>query len=164
MLAYRAWDTGKMASDITVALITSGFTLGGAVVGASGALLGILVAPWVGWSVDKRRRRQDARAALISQWRVEIRQLRNAENNHLAHNEENKNNGLPEVPDPPESDPMQHEWFRRLRPELTIWAANRVNNLREKPVRDRKGQIPDVLEQQVFRIESKKWKLTESPL
>ena len=39
-------------------------------------LVGSLVAPWVDWDVEKRRRRQEARIALIAQWRNEIRQLR----------------------------------------------------------------------------------------
>jgi ribosome recycling factor len=78
-----------MASDITGALITGGFALGGVALGAAAAI----ATPWVGWTVEKRRRRQDRRAALIQQWRVDIRQLRNAEKNHLAQNEENKKLG-----------------------------------------------------------------------
>ncbi|HSS24472.1 MAG TPA: hypothetical protein VLL82_08715, partial [Mycobacterium sp.] len=75
-----------VVSEIAVALISGGSALGGAIVGSSGAIAGSLVAQ----RAEKRRRRQESRAALIAQWRNDVRQLRNAEINHLARNEENK--------------------------------------------------------------------------
>jgi hypothetical protein len=69
-----------VASEIAVALISGGSASGGAIVGSSGAIVGSLVAQ----RAEKRRRRQESRAALIAQWRNDIRQLRNAEINHLA--------------------------------------------------------------------------------
>jgi hypothetical protein len=150
-----------MASEIAVALISSGSALGGAIVGSSGAIVGSLVAQ----RAEKRRRRQESRAGLIAQWRNDIRQLRNAEINHLARNEENKKQGQPEEPDPPEVDPWQHyEPLRRLRHELPHHAVSRVDELRRSRVQDRRGQIPDLLEQEVLHIETKKWKLPESPV
>jgi hypothetical protein len=73
-----------MVSEIAVALISGGSALGGAIVGSSGAIVGSLVVQ----RAENRRRRQESRAALIAQWRNDIRQLRNAEINHLARNEE----------------------------------------------------------------------------
>ena len=91
--------------------------------------------------------------------------MRNAEINHLARNEENKKQGQPEEPDPPEVDPWQHyEPLRRLRHELPRHAVSRVDELRQLHVEDRSGQIPDLLEQEVLHIETKKWKLPESPV
>jgi hypothetical protein len=150
-----------VVSEIAIALISGGSALGGAIVGASGAIAGSLIAQ----RAEKRRRRQESRAALIAQWRNDIRQLRNAENNHLARNEENKKQGRPEEPDPPEVDPWQHyEPLRRLRHELPRHAVSRVDELRGLRVRERTGQIPDLLEQEVLHIETKKWKLPESPV
>jgi predicted acylesterase/phospholipase RssA len=83
-----------MVSEIAVALISGGSALGGAIVGSSGAIVGSLVAQ----RAEKRRRRQESRAALIAQWRNDIRQLRNAEINHLARNEENKKQAKPRSP------------------------------------------------------------------
>jgi hypothetical protein len=90
--------------------------------------------------------------------------LRTAEEQSVSRDEERRKLGEPEE-DLPEADPMhqRHEWFSRLRPELSSWAASRVDNLRQLPVRDRKGQIPDLLWQQVLHIE-KKWGLPESPV
>jgi hypothetical protein len=150
-----------VTSEIAVALISGGSALGGAIVGSSGAILGSLVAQ----RAEKRRRRQESRTALIAQWRNDIRQLRNAEINHLAHNEENKKQGQPEEPDPPEVDPWQdYEPLRRLRHELPHRAVSRVDELRGLRVQDRRGEIPDLLEQEVLHIETKKWKLPESPV
>jgi hypothetical protein len=39
-----------------------------------------------------------------------------------------------------------------------------VDELRRSRVQDRRGQIPDLLEQEVLHIETKKWKLPESPV
>ena len=116
-----------------------------------------LLAPWAGWAVEKRRRREDRRVVLITNWRNDIRQLRLAETHHLALNAENRNNHLPEVP--PEADPTQHEWFRTLELELSDDAARRVDELRHLPIHERKGQIPDVPEEEVRRIERVDWKL-----
>ena len=69
-----------MVSEIAVALISGGSALGGAIVGSSGAI----IASQVAQRAEKRRRRQESRAALIAQWRNDIRQLRNAESNQLA--------------------------------------------------------------------------------
>jgi len=150
-----------MVSEIAVALISGGSALGGAIVGSSGAI----IASQVAQRAEKRRRRQESRAALIAQWRNDIRQLRNAESNQLARNEENKNQGQPEEPDPPEVDPWQHyEPLRRLRHELPHHAVGRVDELRRMPIQDRIGQIPDLLEEEVLHIERKKWKLPESPV
>jgi hypothetical protein len=141
-----------VVSEIAVALISGGSALGGAIVGSSGAIIGALVAQ----RAEKRRRTQNSRAALIAQWRNDIRHLRNAEINHLARNEENKKQGQPEEPDPPEVDPWQHyEPLRRLRHELPQ---------RRLSIQDRRGQIPDLLEEEVLHIERKKWKLPESPV
>jgi hypothetical protein len=159
----RNCDTGEVASGITVALITGGFVLGGTFLGALGAIIGSLLTPWVNWGVEKRRRRHDNRAQLIQQWRVEIRQLRNAENNHQAHNEELKKRGEPEEIDPPEVDPENSGVLRRLKDELPSWALTRLSEKRASPVKERKGQIPDLLEAEVLRIE-RKWGLPESPL
>jgi hypothetical protein len=137
-----------MASEITVALVSGGLVL------ATG-----LLTSRANWGFEKRRRREDRRLARIEQWRVEIRQLRHAETNHPAHNAEKKNNHLPEVPDPPEADSMQHEWFRTLKLDLSEDALNRVEELRQLRIHDRKGQIPDVLEQEVLRIERSEWEL-----
>ena len=91
--------------------------------------------------------------------------MRNAEINHLARNEENKKQGQPEEPDPPEVDPWQdYEPLRRLRHELPHHSVGRVDELRGLRVQDRRGQIPDLLEQEVLHIETKKWKLPESPV
>jgi hypothetical protein len=39
-----------------------------------------------------------------------------------------------------------------------------VDELRGLRVQERTGQIPDLLEQEVLHIETKKWKLPESPV
>jgi len=137
-----------MVSEIAVALISGGSALGGAIVGSSGAI----IASQVAQRAEKRRRRDN-------------RQLRKAESNQLARNEENKKQGQPEEPDPPEVDPWQHyEPLRRLRHELPHHAVGRVDELRRMPIQDRIGQIPDLLEEEVLHIERKKWKLPESPV
>jgi hypothetical protein len=145
-----------MAYEVPVALISGG-------VGLATGVIGSLFGPWSNWGVEKRRRRQDGRAALIAQWRAGIRELRNAEDNHLARNQENRRNQLSQEPDPPEADPTRHEWFRRLGLELSDDAAERVDELRLLPIRDRKGQIPGVLEGAVLEIE-RKWKLPPGPV
>jgi hypothetical protein len=137
-----------VASEIVVNLIS----------GAGGLAAGLL-APWARWAVEKRRRREDRRVVLITNWRNDIRQLRLAETHHLALNAENRNNHLPEVPEPPEADPTQHEWFRTLELELSDDAARRVDELRHLPIHERKGQKPDVPEEEVRRIERVDWKL-----
>jgi hypothetical protein len=155
------WDTGKVASGIMVALIA----LAGTVLGALGAILGSVMTPWVNWGIEKRRRTQDARVELITQWRGTIRELRNAEKGHLAQNAEHQNRGEPELPDPPEVGPMFYEPLRRLRVvlERSSFAITSLDNLSASSVRDRQGQVPDFLEDQVLRIE-RKWGLPDSPV
>ena len=111
-----------MGYEIPVALITGG----------SGYVAG-LVTPWAKWKIEKLRFERDSRVGLIKQWRVENRQLRLAETQSLARDEENKEQGLPEQPDLVQTDPTHHEWFRRLRDELSEWAASRVEQLRVLP-------------------------------
>ncbi|WP_156622733.1 hypothetical protein [Mycobacterium sp. 852014-50255_SCH5639931] len=125
-----------------------------------------MTTPLVEWRVEKRRVRQDARSRLIQQWRAEIRQLRLAETHRLARIKEHADRGLPPPAESelPVIDPMQYEWFRRLRIELPSWAVSRVDNLRQQPPEARVGQIPNFLEERVFRIESEEWGLPESPV
>jgi hypothetical protein len=59
----------------------------------------------------------------------------------------------------PEANPMWHEWFRDLQEELSDDAQERIEQLREKPVEDRPGEIPLLLEEEVRRIERSQWKL-----
>jgi serine/threonine-protein kinase len=59
---------------------------------------------------------------------------------------------------------QHYEPLRRLRHELPHHAVSRVDELRRSRVQDRRGQIPDLLEQEVLHIETKKWKLPESPV
>jgi hypothetical protein len=148
-----------MASEVAVVLISGGLALGGVIVGSLGTIVGSLLTQ----RAEERRRKRDSRAALIAQWRNGIRQLRNAETGSLARNQENKKKGQPEEPDPPEADPMHYDPLRRLRQELSRHAGSRVDELSLLSVQDRKGQIPDLLEQEVLRIE-KKWRLPESPV
>jgi hypothetical protein len=148
-----------MASDIAVALISGGFTLGGVVLGSLGSIGGSVVAS----RAEDRRRQQDSRAGLVAQWRVDIRQLRRAESDHLRRNEENREKGQPEEPDPPEVTLKHYPSLERLQRELSSWAVSRVDNLLEFSLQDRKGQIPDLLDQQVLQIE-KKWRLPEGPI
>ena len=141
-----------MAYEVPAALIGggAGFLTGG---------ISALVAPWAKWGVDKRQRREDRRVALIAGWRAAIDELRLAETHTVALNAENREKGLPEVSDPPEADPVEHEWFRTLQLELSYDATERVEQLRQKPVAERRGQIPVLLHEEVLRIERDKWGL-----
>jgi hypothetical protein len=67
--------------------------------------------------------------------------------------------GLRAHRDMPEANPMWHEWFRDLQEELSDDAQERIEQLREKPVEDRPGEIPLLLEEEVRRIERSQWKL-----
>jgi hypothetical protein len=140
--------------DVPTTLVSAGL-------GVVGGAISALVAPWAKWGVERRRRIEDRRVGLIEGWRAGIRQLRNAENNSLTRDAENAARQIPEEPDLPEADPRHpnHEWFRSLEPELSPEAVDRIEQLRQLPIRERTGQIPDLLEEQVMVIERTKWKL-----
>jgi hypothetical protein len=141
-----------MASEVAVAVISGG-------TGVVGLAIGSVVTRWANWGFEKSRRKEDRRVARIESWRVEIRQLRNAENSCVARNEERRAKQEPELGDLPEADPMHHEWFRDLQLELAEDAVERVEELRQKPVKDRLGEVPNLLEEEVRRIERSEWKL-----
>ena len=52
-----------------------------ALVGLVGGVIGSLIAPWVQWAVEKRRRQVEYRRELIQSWRAEIEAFDHEANN-----------------------------------------------------------------------------------
>ena len=137
-----------MAYEVPVALISGGVGL------ATGAI-GSLFAPWGNWGVEKRRTRQERRAERIKEWRDGIGDLRYAEQESIP--------GRPEghvVFVTPAGNPnlTTQGWWITLKTELSRPALRQLPKLTSKPLVDREGKVPDLLEREVARIE-RDWNL-----
>ena len=132
-----------MAHEVPVALISGGVGL------ATGAI-GSLFAPWGNWGVEKRRTRQERRAERIKEWRDGIGDLRHAERESIP--------GRPEgrlVFVTPAGSPNlgTQGWWITLKTELSRPTLRQISRLTSKPLVEREGKVPDLLEREVARIE-----------
>jgi hypothetical protein len=62
-------------------------------------------------------------------------------------------------PDPDLIDVTTKTWFDSLKPELTDVAQKMVQQLGRQPLSQRKGLIPNLLADEISRIEREKWQL-----
>ena len=136
-----------MAHEVPVAVISGGVGL------ATGAI-GSLFAPWAKWGVEKRRNRQERRAERIKEWREGIGDLRYAEQESIP--------GRPEghllFADIGNPNLTSQGWWITLKTELSRPALRQLSRLTSKPLVDREGRVPDLLEREVARIE-RDWNL-----
>jgi hypothetical protein len=62
-------------------------------------------------------------------------------------------------PDPDLIDVTTKTWFDSLKPGLTDVAQKMVQQLGRQPLSQRKGLIPNLLADEISRIEREKWQL-----
>jgi hypothetical protein len=136
-----------VASEIVIALIGGGAGLATGVVGS-------LFAPWASWGVEKRRLQQERRVQRIAEWRVGVRRLREAEGLYLkAVRGEAQAYG-------PQPDVTNRNWWATLKPELQSHVARRIEELSNNTgVEQRFDDVPNLLRDEIVRIERDKWKL-----
>lgn len=142
------WDTDAVASDIAVALIGGG---AGLLTGAVTGTISSLIAPWANWGIEKKRRAQDLRQKRIEEWRRHLDDLDWAENYH----------GRVVNPgdDPISGDVRTKDWFITLRAEMAADALQQVEELSQRPMQTRRGEMSKLLGEEITRIEREKWEL-----
>jgi hypothetical protein len=141
------WDNRGVASEIVVALI-------GGVAGLTTGVVGSLFAPWANWGAEKRRRRQDRRVERIAEWPLGVRRLREAESDYLK----SVHGHAPAYGAQP--DATTRNWWATLRPELKDDVARHIEELSKNTgVQERSGQVPNLLRDEIVRLERDKWKL-----
>lgn len=157
----------SVATEIIVAAISAGVGL------ATGAL-GSLVAPWANWGVEKRRLCRASRVERIQEWRSGVAALRSAESEDGKPKQVPKRTPLtaslgdrtterPQyvtvVPDSDLVNVQTKRWFRQLQRELSMKTRRRIENLTAQPLQQRLGALPDLLDEEINRIERNNWKL-----
>jgi hypothetical protein len=158
-----ALDTGSVASEIAVALISG-------VVGLTTGAIGSLFAPWANWGVEKRRLRRAGRLERISEWRSGVAVLRRAELADGKPQQVAKRASLGDritervqyvsvEPDPDLANVQTKPWYGTLRRELSKKTVRQLAELSAQPVQQRLGAIPDRLDEEINRLERDNWKL-----
>jgi hypothetical protein len=142
------WNTGRVASDMAVAFIGGG---AGLLTGAVTGTISSLIAPWANWGIEKRRLARARRVERIKEWRDGVKNLDWEETNHgqQAYLSSEKISG----------DVRTKAWWATLRPEMSHDVCRQVEELSEKPIPTRYGQISKLIEHEITRIERRKWKL-----
>lgn len=136
-----------MASEIVVALI-------GGLAGLTTGVAGSLFAPWANWGAEKRRLQQERRVQRIAEWRLGVRRLREAEGEYL------KSVGGHAPAYGPQPDATIRNWWATLRVELAADVAQQIEELSKNTgVEERYGEVPNLLRDEIVRLERDKWKL-----
>lgn len=137
-----------MASDIAVAFIGGG---AGLLTGAVSGVISSLIAPWANWGIEKKRLTRERQVERIKEWRDGVEDLDFAEAHH------GQEGYLPS--DRISGDVRTKAWWVTLRPEMAPDVRHKIEDLSEKPIQQRHGQISKVIEHEISRIEREKWKL-----
>lgn len=167
LIPGRTGETSAVASEIAVALISGG-------VGLTTGIVGSLFAPWANWGIEKRRLQRASRVERIKEWREGVTALREAEKKDGKRVLYRQSPLLTEsltgpprgpqyidggVPDPDYVDVYTKPWFRTLKREMDPEELATVDRWSELPVAKRIGELPDVLDEEINRLERDEWKL-----
>ena len=146
---HLALETGAVASDIAIAFIGGG---AGLLTGAVTGTISSLVAPWANWGIEKKRRTRELQLQRVVGGRKHLEHL-----NSLSE----KYHGRALVPgeDPISADVRTKDWFITLRAEMSADALRRVEELSQRPVHTRRGEMATLLGEEISRIEREKWDL-----
>jgi hypothetical protein len=124
-----------------------------------GGLAGSTVAPWVGWSVEKRRIARDERKAMVQSWRDGIARLSEAETAALLMPDDlirSKDEDFLGVW-PDGADTRFATWFSTLRIHMSDEIGKRADELAYQSVLKRHGtKFPTLLLTEANRI-AKQW-------
>jgi hypothetical protein len=134
-----------VASDIAVAFIGGG---AGLLTGAVTGTLSSLIAPWANWGIEKKRLAREGRVERIKKWRDGVENLDWEERNHGQQ-------GYLST-DVISGDVRTKGWWITLRPEMAPDVRNKVEDLSEKPIPTRQGQVSKLIEHEITRIEREK--------
>ncbi|PLV48201.1 hypothetical protein X011_17590 [Mycobacterium tuberculosis variant microti OV254] len=63
------------------------------------------------------------------------------------------------VPSPDYVNVFTKPWFRTLKRELSPATLTQIDTLTERPLADRIGELPNMLDEEVNRLERDKWRL-----
>ena len=137
-----------MASDIAVAFVGGG---AGLLTGAVTGTISSLIAPWANWGIEKKRLARERRVERVKEWRDGVEDLDWAEAHH------GQEGYLPS--DRISGDLRTKSWWATLRPEMAPDVLRKVEDLSEKPIPTRHGQISKLIEHEITRIEREKWNL-----
>lgn len=135
---------------------------GAVVVGLGTGVVTSWTAPRANWGIEKKRLLRGARVERIKEWRDGVAELRAIEDANVV--EARAAGGISIVvdaghPDPPEAASGIKPWFVTLRPELSQAALDKFLVLQKKRIIERKGQIPNLLADEITRIEREQWEL-----
>ena len=146
-MGLSPWDNSRVASEILVALIGGG-------AGLTTGVVGSLFAPWASWGVEKRRLQQERRVQRIAEWRLGVRRLREAESLYV---QSLRGDGPAYGPQP---DVTTRNWWATLKPELRSDVARKIEDLSNNTgVEERFEGVPNLLRDEIVRLERDKWKL-----
>ncbi|WP_133160822.1 hypothetical protein [Mycobacterium ahvazicum] len=160
-----------MTSDVAVAFIGGG---AGLLTGAVTGTISSLIAPWANWGIEKRRLRRENRVQRIKEWRAGVTELREAEHRDGKRVRYRKPLSLGDsitgrpaheeyidagVPSPDYVDVSTKSWFHTLKRELSSAALRRIDTLTERPLAERIGELPNMLDEEINRLERDKWDL-----
>lgn len=133
-----------VASDIVVALIDGGAGL------ATGAI-GSLVAPWANWGIEKRRLNRQGRVERIRDWRDGVDLLDWTEKHHGQRSDYDGSIFTGDI--------HTKTWYVTMRPEMSKAARDEIEQLAEKPINQRFGEMSRLIVREIARIERDDWKL-----
>jgi hypothetical protein len=137
-----------VASDIAVAFIGGGAgLLTGAVTGAISAL----IAPWAKWGIEKKRLAREPRVERVKEWRGHLDHVNWAEKYH--------GRGIAPGEDPISGDVRTRDWFATLHAEMGADALQQFEELSQRPIHTRRGEMSKLLAAEISRIEREKWEL-----
>jgi len=129
--------------------------------GTVGGIAGSTVAPWVQWSVEKRRIERDERIAMVKSWRDGIARLSDAETAALLTPkdlEKSKDDDFLGIW-PDGADVRFAAWFSTLRNHMSDDAGKRADELAYLSVLKRhRTKFPTLLLTEANRI-AKQWKV-----
>jgi hypothetical protein len=156
-----------VASEIAVAFIGGG---AGLLTGAITGAISSLIAPWANWGIEKRRLNRTSRVGRVKEWRQGVAYLRKAEREHgqpqsvpKLKSWQDKITARPEfitvLPDADLINVDNKPWFRTLRREVSKKTLRNVEVLNRQPLQERTKSLPDVLDEEINRIERDKWDL-----
>jgi hypothetical protein len=146
--SHSKTDEARVASDIAAAFIGGG---AGLLTGAVTGTISSLVAPWANWGIEKKRLARERRVERIKEWRDGVETLDWAERSH------GQEGYLPS--ERISGDVRTKAWWTTLRPEMAPDVRSKIEDLSEKPISTRHGQISKLIEHEITRIEREKWKL-----
>ncbi len=119
--------------------------------GAVTGTISSLIAPWANWGIEKKRLARERRVERVKEWRDGVENLDWAEAHH------GQEGYLPS--DRISGDVRTKSWWATLRPEMAPDVLRKVEDLSEKPIPTRHGQISKLIEHEITRIEREKWDL-----